>query len=233
MEVSPSHKSCLFFSNRNHLQEAKKGPCRSTKPSFKSSWYFKHSMRYFPPMNAEMLVHSKMLATPIIKPSWMRGRIFWVPQQSVIFPCLSFPQRYQWSPEMLTFIQWVTKEESFVTIETFEAGNLPLHQCGGKIFASLNSYQVNTRSRTDFKALMYARRRQKFRGDFYKRKPVSLLQAADSTVSPACFSEWIISFPVTSCSEEVYHETSITNSHSEQQNSFDMCRHAFDFSLSS
>lgn len=76
-------------------------------------------------------------------------------------------------------------------------------------------------------------RRQKFRGDFYKRKPVSLLQAADSTVSPACFSEWIIFFPVTSCSEEVYHETSITNSHSEQQNSFDMCRHASDFSLSS
>lgn len=76
-------------------------------------------------------------------------------------------------------------------------------------------------------------RRQKFRGDFYKRKPVSLLQAADSTVSPACFSEWIISFPVTSCSEEVYHETSITNSHSEQQNSFDMCRHASDFYLSS
>lgn len=121
-----------------------------------------------------------------------------------------------------------------MTSETFKAGNLPLCQGGGKIFASLNSYQVSTRSRTDFKALMYAGRRQKFRGDFYKRKPVSLLQAADSTVSPACFSEkWITSFPVTSCSEEVYHETSITNSHSEQQNSFDMCRHASDFSLSS
>lgn len=224
-----------LFSNRNHLQEAKKGPCQSTKPSFKSSWYFKHSMRYFPPMNAEMLVHGEMLATPIIKPSWMGGRIFWFSTAVCYFSMfiISLVIPVVTGDTNIYTANYLRKRKVLWLLRLLRLGIYLFIRLVGRFFASLSSYQVSTRSRTDFKALMYARRRQKFRGDFYKRKPVSLLQAADSTVSPACFSEWIISFPVTSCSEEVYHETSIMNSHSEQQHSFDMCRHASDFSLSS
>lgn len=82
------------------------------------------------------------------------------------------------------------KEASFVTIKTFKPRNPPVHQGGGKIFVKQlpsEHKKWDTFVATDFKATIYARRRQKFGGDFYKRKPVSLLQAADSTVSPAYF----------------------------------------------
>lgn len=81
-----------------------------------------------------------------------------------------------------------------MTSRTFKPRNLSLHQGGGKIFVKQLPSEHKKRDAsagTVFKAAIYSCRRQKFSGDFYKRKPVSLLQAADSTVSPAYFSEWI------------------------------------------
>jgi len=101
-------------------------------------------------MNAETLVHGEMLTTSIIKPSGRGGWIFWFPQRSVIFPCLSFPQRYRWSLEILTFIRWITyKRGKFGDYLRISSPGIYLFSSVvGRLFVHLNSYQVSTRNGT-------------------------------------------------------------------------------------
>lgn len=100
----------------------------------------------------------------------------------------------------------------------------------------LSSYQVNTRNGTllrgQFLRQRYTHAEDKSSVGIFINVSLChccklLTQLCHLRISQSGFF-----FPVTSCSEEVYHETSITNSHSEQQNSFDKCRHASDFSFS-
>lgn len=86
-------------------------------------------------MNAEMLVHGKMLATPVIKPSRMGGRICWFSTAVCYFSMfiISLEISVVTGDTNIYTVNFLQKMESFVTIKTFKAGNLPLHQAGGKI----------------------------------------------------------------------------------------------------
>lgn len=86
-------------------------------------------------MNAEMLVHGEMLATPVIKSSRMGGRIFWFSTAVCCFSMfiISLEISVVTRDTNIYTVNFLQKMESFVTIETFKAGNLPLHQAGGKI----------------------------------------------------------------------------------------------------
>lgn len=158
----PVSQVMSLFSNRDHLQEAKQGPWWSTKPPFKSSWYFKHSMRYFPPMNAEMLVHREMLATSIIKPSRTGGRIFLVSTVACYFSMFIV------SPEVpavtgdtnISTVNYLQKRKILWLLGLLSPGIYLFISAAGRFFCYFKQAPSEHKKRdtsvaTDFKATLY------------------------------------------------------------------------------